>query len=149
MAVRVPYKRRNKARLLALLAGLALAASVAWLLVNGEDREEGGLESGLEELKNVLDLLTIEYREAMKGNSAPVESEYQVSKNLTDKAIEIYSKLKAGLDKISREDSDLLGRTLEEIRRAVYEREDPGKVEALVEEAVRRINAILDLARSG
>jgi hypothetical protein len=146
MAVKVPYKPRRRGRI-AAIAGIALlAAALAWVAAT-RGADDGRLESELGELKSVLDLLVIEYREALKSRDSLLESEYEVSRNLSEKALEIYRRAKAEMEEVSPADSKRLGELLEEIRRAVDSREDPAVVESLVEEATRIIDSILSLAR--
>ncbi|MCE4613420.1 MAG: hypothetical protein F7C07_06280 [Desulfurococcales archaeon] len=146
MAVRVPYKERKRRQkiILSLLIVVALLAITAIMILGSRGEEPVGVGPKLKDLKSALDLLTIEYTEAVSDGRVVLGSEYEVSKNLTERAIRLYQEIRNELDSVSPELSERLWKTLQELRNAVYNRENPEIVDRLVKEAISSIDLILE-----
>ena len=139
-----PKRGRRLVAVIAAVAVIALAAAGYMALrEGGEGGGEDMLAERLRSLRSTLDLMMIEYGEAVENGSVRLESEYQVALSLARRAAEIYNEVERELANIDREASARLGELVYEILEMVEAREDPDLVQERVTEALETIDYLI------
>ena len=147
MSLGRPVSVDRRKKLIAILAVTAviMAAAIGYITLRGGGESEPQLAEKLRSLRSTLDLMMIEYSEAVKNGSVKLESEYQVALSLARRASIIYEDLENELVSIDREASMRLGELINEIVMMVEGKEDPELVERKVVEALEIIDSLMDV----
>jgi hypothetical protein len=150
VSVGAPRGEGGRRLLLAALAAVAVAslAVLAAAAMRGGEGEAvaGGLYEELRSLRSTLDLMIIEYREAVRDGRVVLESEYGVALQLARKALEIYGGVRAEIERVDPDAAEELGRLLESIASMVESAEDPDAVESEVRRAIEIVERLMEAA---
>ncbi len=146
MSLGRPEAPRTRRIILAAILAVVVVAAVAGYYIAVREGGEGGdalISEKLRSLGSTLDLMLIEYSEAVENGYVRLESEYQVALSLAARASKIYSEIEAELSMIDRDAALRLGELIDEIVDMVEAREDPELVREKVEEALGIIEYLL------
>ena len=145
MSLGRPVGADKSKRLIVLLTIIAIIVLTISGYIFVKDRGDGQPQpvERLRSLRSTLDLMLIEYSEAVENGSIKLESEYQVALSLAQRAATIYAELEDELNSINREASVRLGELIDEIVKMVEAKEDPKLVEKRVIEALEIIDSLI------
>jgi len=145
--------RRTAALLGGLLAGLLLGTLAGYLIGSAGGDEEPSLEDAVEQLQedvapalSALELVSIEYSEAVRGGEVVAETEYQASLDHVQRARSALDGASADLELLSPGELATAEQSLDELSQLVEGTAPPMQVDAAVARADAAIRAS---ARSG
>ena len=131
---REPARRRARAAAVAALIGVLSGALVGYI-VGRETVDEPTLDERVGELQdrvrpalNALELVGIEYSEAVRGGRVVAETEYLAAQAQAERVAATLDDNREELDLISARETAAAERSLEELERRIADRVDSGAV---------------------
>ena len=141
--------QRGAGPLVAVALAFALIGGLVGFLAGSAGEEEGAsLEEAIEEIQDQvrpalseLELVTIEYGEAVQGGTVVAQSEYEASADHVERAREAVEAVAGDLRLLSPAELAEAERALDELSELVERRADPSQVNAAVERSDATIEA--------
>jgi signal transduction histidine kinase len=150
---REPGRRRARAAVVAGIFSL-LAGGLAGFLIGRASEDEPSLAQQLAELQervrpvlNALELVTIEYPEAVRNGDVVAETEYGAAASQAETAAVTVSGAREDLEAISPAETARLERALEDLQELIEERAEPAEVERAAASAERALGAAAGIER--
>ncbi|MGH2956371.1 MAG: hypothetical protein ACRDL6_05180 [Solirubrobacterales bacterium] len=135
-------RRGTTALLGGLLAGLLIGVLAGYLLGSAGGDEEASLEDAVEQLQedvtpalSELELVTIEYSEAVRGGEVVAETEYAASVDHVERARSTFEDASAELRTLSPDQLASAEQALAELATLVEQRAPAGEVKATAGQA--------------
>ena len=110
----------------------------------GGDTSEIGL--ALSGIKDRLNLVNIEYADAVKDGKIINQVEYDETVIFLSKAMEIFNNHKLGIESLSKPDADALGKHFSEMTSVIENKGDPNQVTILVGKSLNNISSLQEIA---
>lgn len=110
----------------------------------GGDTSELGL--ALSGIKDRLNLVDVEYADAIKDGKIINQVEYDETKIFLSKAIEIFDNHKMGIEGLSKPDADALNKNFAEITSIVENKGNPNQISILVGKSLNNISSLQEFA---
>ena len=137
-------KGRKRKKLGYLVAGLAVVAIIvsAYYITRPQPEEVIARDSG--ELLGALELLSIEYGEAVENGRVVKESEYEGAREVMDRIMDLFGQMKPYAMLVDPEPVESIERDLERLESMVHEKSPPGDVDGLIEQIsgnIRKLQA--------
>lgn len=131
-------KRDRRKKLIYLAAGLAALGIIASAYyLRPQPEEEIARYSG--DMLGALELLSIEYGEAVENGEVVKESEYEGAKEIVDRVIDQFRRMKPYAMKVNPELTLNMEGDLNKLRSMVYEKSSREDVNRLIEQITRDV----------
>jgi hypothetical protein len=138
--------RRRRLWLPVAVAGLAVLALVAGVVIGRSTAPERSLRDAVENVQenartasDALELVTIEYREAVANGEIAAETEYEAAQDGIERAHEAFEGIRDELAVLDPGETRRADEALEELERLVARRASPDDVDRVAAEAARSI----------
>jgi hypothetical protein len=141
--------RSRRTVIVALVAGL-VGGAIAGLLIGRASESEPSLAEQVEELRaraqavpSALELVTIEYREAVRGGAVVAPTEYQATVDAANRARQVFAEIRPEVEVLDPAGAAEVQRSIEELARLVEDRAASDSVERASRAAAARLRATL------
>ena len=143
-AIKVTVSNTDTSKILEELEHITAEVELIIREYEGGDTSEIGL--ALSGIKDRLNLVAIEYAEAVKDGQIIDQEEYDETIVFLAKAVEIFNTNKVNLMELSNSDASSLEKNFGEINRLVTNKENPNQVTILVGKSLNNIASLEDYA---
>lgn len=142
MSIIYGEKKGGRRRKLAyIILGLAIAAVIASIYYATRPQPEEVIAERSGDLLGALELLSIEYGEAVQNGEVVKESEYKGAREVMDRAMELFREMKPYAMKIDPKLAEEIEKDMERLKEMVHKKSSPEDIAGLTEQISQDIKS--------